>query len=131
MVAIGEGADRLDQLDASYQTAKLYSQQANLLASQTVHTSSTTSSVNRISIAAKKDLLLHALDTGSVMYARNILKEFFEEIRRLGYFSMEMMLQCNKEFRVIAEQLVRMETYCHLNKRLFSSGLGFFLTTKL
>lgn len=106
MVAIGERADRLDQLDASYQTAKLYSQQANLLASQTVHTSSLTSSVNRISIAAKKDLLLHALDTGSVVYASSILKEYFEEIRRLGYFSIEMMLQCNKEFRVIAEQLV-------------------------
>lgn len=106
LAAIGERADRLDLLDASYQTAKSYLQQANMLDPHAVHTSGTISTANRLSILGKKDLLLHALEMGSTVYAGNIVKEFFEEIRRSGYFNMEMMHQCSTEFRIIADQLV-------------------------
>ncbi|KRF19815.1 response regulator transcription factor [Paenibacillus sp. Soil787] len=106
MASVGERTGRLDQLDSSYQSAKSFLLHANMLDPQAVYTSETMCTVNRISILSKKDVLLHALEMGSAMYAGNIVRDFFEEVKGSGYFSMEMMLQCSTEFNIVAQRLV-------------------------
>ncbi|MGO4274862.1 helix-turn-helix transcriptional regulator, partial [Paenibacillus sp. TAF58] len=106
MASVGERTDRLDQLDSSYQSAKSFLLHANMLNPRAVYTSETMCAANRISILAKKDVLLHALEMGSAMYAGNIVRDFFEEVKGSGYFSMEMMLQCSTEFNIVAQRLV-------------------------
>ncbi|MBD0384257.1 response regulator [Paenibacillus sedimenti] len=105
MAAVGEVTERLDQLDTAYQSAKTLLMQANLLESKGLEADRAMDAANRMSILVKKDLLLHALEMGSAVYAVNIIRDFFEEIRRSGYFSIEMMLQCSTEIRIIADQL--------------------------
>ncbi|MFD0693973.1 helix-turn-helix domain-containing protein [Paenibacillus sp. GCM10027628] len=111
MAAIGAATERLDQLDTAYQSAKMELMRSNLLESGVAEADRTQVAANRISIIAKKDVLLHALETGSTVYAGTIIRNFFEEIRRAGYFSLEMMLQCNTEFRIITEQLAMESTF--------------------
>lgn len=105
IAAIGIRAERLDQLDASYQSSKSYLQQANLLEPQTVYTHAALNSGQRSSILTKKDLLLHALETGSTVYAMNVIRDFFADINDTGCFTIDMMQQCSKEFRVMMDLL--------------------------
>lgn len=108
MAAMSTAPAPLADLDASYQKAKAILLQADLIHIAPVHVEETpaASRPERPSLLKKKDLLLHALDTGSTLYAAHVLQEFFSDLHPSGLFTVDDMLKTEAELRLMLEQMM-------------------------
>ncbi len=59
----------------------------------------------RSSLIDKRDLLFHAFESGSVEYSKNIIAEYFNIIRQIGYFSLEDARKTMLEFMIIIDDI--------------------------
>jgi two-component system response regulator YesN len=98
----------MEQLDVSYQAARAMLLKADLMRPQPVHCREEADpALPPDSILTKKELLLHALDTGSSVVAAGMLRQYFQELRRTGRFTAEAMAKTVAESRVLLEQIVK------------------------
>jgi two-component system response regulator YesN len=97
----------MEHLDVSYQSARAMLLRADLLRPQPVHCREADPVLPPDSILTKKELVLHALDTGSSVVAVGILRQYFQELRHTGRFTAEAMARTVAEFRVLLEHILK------------------------
>lgn len=61
----------------------------------------------RSSLNDKRELLFHAFESGSIEYCKNIMAEYFNIIRQIGYFSLEDARKTMLEFMMIIDDISR------------------------
>ncbi|MFC5448211.1 response regulator transcription factor [Paenibacillus aestuarii] len=108
MAAMGSEPITLSGLDAAYQSAKTLMLQADLLRHEDVQVKASPSDTHaeRPSVWKHKDLLIHALETGSAIYAENVIYEMFSALKSSGSFTIDDLLKTESELRLIGEQIV-------------------------
>lgn len=64
----------------------------------------------RESLMDKKELLIYAFESGSIEYTKNIINEYFDNIRKQGYLSLDDLYKIAMEFVIIVNNIIE-----HLN----------------
>lgn len=107
IAAIGTSADSIEHLDASYQSAKATLVQVNMLDEKAVYLPEILPAEKRTSIMEQRDLLFHAVESKSSLYATNYIRDFFAGVEQSGYFSMDYMSKTGAELRLLLEQVLK------------------------
>jgi len=108
MAAMGSEPIALSSLDAAYQHAKTLMLQADLLRHEDVQVKAAPADIHadRPSVWKQKELLIHALETGSAIYAENVVQEMFAALKASGSFTVDDLLKTESELRLMGEQIV-------------------------
>lgn len=108
IASIGELYSEFERLNDSYKIAAKILNSINVLhCSDTVFTKcEMKSDIKRVSIMDKKEILIYALESGSIDYTKNIIQEYFENIREQGSFTIENLYKTAMEFIVIMESIL-------------------------
>ncbi|OXM87720.1 helix-turn-helix domain-containing protein [Paenibacillus rigui] len=108
MAAMGPEPASLKELDGAYTQAKSLLLQSDLLHPEPVYIREPLpeARTERPSLWNKKDLLVHALETGSEVYAEHVIRDMFSGLRTSGLFTIDDLLKTESELRLMVEQIV-------------------------
>lgn len=108
IASIGKLYSEFDLLNKSYKSAVEILNSVNILdCNDKVFTKRNTDvKSKRISLMDKEEILIYAFESGSIEYARNIINQYFDNIREQGYLSSDDLYKTAMEFILIIENII-------------------------